>query len=240
MDLFSPEKLLLMTPILFIALPIHEFAHGWVAYKLGDPTAKEAGRLTLNPFKHLTLIGVLMMYTVGFGWAKPVPVNFSNLKDRRMGTILVAIAGPMSNILLGFISLFIGGIIAKLFEIGVITITTERMLQIFLYIALFFYILVSVNINLAIFNMLPIPPLDGSRLISGFIPEESFYKFARYEQFIGLAFLALVVLVPNNFLSTFIRVVADPIFRSMAFTTRTILGISPDNGLWQIMQGLFQ
>ena len=115
-----------------------------------------------------------MMYAVGFGWAKPVPVNFSNLKDRRMGTVLVAMAGPMSNILLGFISIFTGGIIAKLLEVGVITITTERMLQVFIYIALFFYILVSVNINLAIFNMIPVPPLDGSRLLSGFIPEEAF------------------------------------------------------------------
>ncbi|NLO99193.1 MAG: site-2 protease family protein [Clostridiaceae bacterium] len=240
MDFFSLQKFILMTPILFIALPVHELAHGWVAYKLGDPTAKEAGRLTLNPFKHLDLIGVLMMYTVGFGWAKPVPVNFSNLKNRRTGSILVAVAGPMSNILLGFISIFIGGIIAKLFEVGVITISTEKMLQVFLYVALFFYILVSVNINLAIFNMIPVPPLDGSRLISGFIPEEAFYKFARYEAFIGLAFFALVVLVPNDFLSSFIRTVANPIFRSMAFTTGNILNINPDNVLWRIMQGVIQ
>ena len=80
MNFLSLQNILLMTPILFLALPVHEFAHGWVAYKLGDPTAKMAGRLTLNPFKHLDVIGVLMMYTVGFGWAKPVPVNFSNLK----------------------------------------------------------------------------------------------------------------------------------------------------------------
>ncbi|NLE26215.1 MAG: site-2 protease family protein [Clostridiaceae bacterium] len=231
-----------MTPILFIALPIHELAHGWVAFKLGDPTAKNAGRLTLNPFKHLDLIGVLMMYTVGFGWAKPVPVNFRNLKDRRMGTILVAIAGPMSNILLGFVGIFIGGIIAKLFDVGdvgVISIPTEKMQIVFSYVAYFFYILVSVNIGLAIFNMLPVPPLDGSRLISGFIPEEAFYKFARYEQFIGLAFLALMVLVPNNFLFTFISKVADSIFRSMALITKSILNINPDNGIWRIMQGIF-
>lgn len=239
MNFFSLENILIMTPILFIALPVHELAHGWVAFRLGDPTAKNAGRLTLNPFRHLDLIGVLMMYTVGFGWAKPVPVNFSNLKDRRIGTILVAIAGPMSNIILGFISIFIGGILAKLIEVGVIVIATEKMLQVFAYVALFFYILVSVNINLAIFNMIPVPPLDGSRLISGFVPEEAFYKFARYEQFIGLAFFALVVLVPNNFLSAFIKTFADPIFRSMTLTTGTILGINPNNGLWRIMQGIF-
>lgn len=240
MGFFSIESILLMTPILFIALPVHELAHGWVAYKLGDSTAKAAGRLTLNPFKHLDLIGVLMMYTVGFGWAKPVPVNFSNLKNRRSGSILVAMAGPMSNILLGLISIFIGGIIAKLIEVGVIVIANEKMLQAFVYVAYFFYILVSVNINLAIFNMLPVPPLDGSRLISGFIPEEAFNKFARYEAFIGLAFFALVVLVPNEFLSTFIRAVADPILRSMAFTTKTILGINADNVFWRIMQGIIQ
>ncbi|HHU90034.1 MAG TPA: site-2 protease family protein [Clostridiaceae bacterium] len=240
MNFLSLQNILLMTPILFIALPVHELAHGWVAFKLGDPTAKNAGRLTLNPFKHLDFIGVLMMYAVGFGWAKPVPVNFSNLKDRRMGTVLVAMAGPMSNILLGFISIFTGGIIAKLLEVGVITITTERMLQVFIYIALFFYILVSVNINLAIFNMIPVPPLDGSRLLSGFIPEEAFYKFARYEPFIGLAFFAIVVLIPNDFLSTFIRTFADPVFRSMVFTTRNILGINPNNAFWRIMQGIIQ
>ena len=229
MDLFSIQKILLMTPILFIALPIHELAHGWVAYKLGDSTAKQNGRLTLNPFKHLDLIGVLMMYTVGFGWAKPVPVNFSNLRNRRSGSILVAMAGPMSNILLGFISIFIGGIIAKLIEVDIIVIANEKMLQVFAY---FFFILVTVNINLAIFNMLPVPPLDGSRLISGFVPEESFNRYARYEMFIGLAFFALVVLVPNDFLSTFIRTVAGPIFRSMALTTETILGINADNVFW--------
>lgn len=238
MDFLSLQNILLMTPILFIALPVHELAHGWVAYKLGDPTAKMAGRLTLNPFKHLDLVGVLMMYTVGFGWAKPVPVNFSNLKNRRSGTILVAMAGPMSNILLGFVSTFIGGIIIKLIDTGVIVIDTEGMFKFFVYMALFFFFLVSVNINLAIFNMIPVPPLDGSRLISTFIPEEAYYKFARYERYIGLAFLAIVVLVPNDFISGFIRAIATPIFRSMVITTQTILGIDADNIFWLLMQGI--
>ncbi|NLX63727.1 MAG: site-2 protease family protein [Clostridiaceae bacterium] len=237
MNYLSLQTLLLMTPILFIALPVHELAHGWVAYKLGDPTARNAGRLTLNPFKHLDFIGVLMMYAVGFGWAKPVPVNFSNLKNRRMGTVLVAMAGPLSNILLGFISIFIGGILAKLIDTGTIVIDTEKALKMFVYVALFFYILVSVNINLAIFNMIPVPPLDGSRLISGFISEEAFIKFSRFEPFIGLAFFALVVLDPNDYLSAFIRAVANPVFRSMAITTEYILGINPNNVFWGIMQG---
>jgi Zn-dependent protease len=238
MEFLSLQNLLLMTPILFLALPVHEFAHGWVAYKLGDPTAKASGRLTFNPFKHLDLIGVLMMYTVGFGWAKPVPVNFNNLKNRRSGTILVALAGPLSNILLGFISIFMGGIIAKLIEAGIIIIDTEGLFKFFVYASLFFYFLTFVNINLAVFNMIPVPPLDGSRLISAFVPEEAYFRFARYEQYIGLAFLAIVILVPNDFISSFIRTVAGPVFRSMALTTQTILGIDTDNLFWMIMQGL--
>lgn len=238
MEFFSLQTLLLMTPILLLALPVHEFAHGWVAYRLGDPTAKMAGRLTLNPFKHLDLVGVIMMYTVGFGWAKPVPVDFSKLRNRRSGTILVALAGPLSNLLLGFISIFIGGIIAKLIETSIIVIDTERLATIFFYIALFFFFLVSVNINLAIFNMIPVPPLDGSRLISTLLPEEVYYRFARYEQYVGLAFLAIVVLVPNDFVSGFIRAVASPIFRSMALTTQAILGIDANNVYWLLMQGM--
>lgn len=96
MELLSIKSILMMTPILLIALPVHEFAHGWVAYRMGDPTAKYAGRLTLNPFKHLDLMGVLMMYLAGVGWAKPVPVNSSYFRDRRKGIILVSMAGPLS------------------------------------------------------------------------------------------------------------------------------------------------
>lgn len=238
MGFLSPQRLLLMTPILLLVLPVHEFAHAWVAYRLGDPTAKLAGRLTFNPFKHLDFVGVLMMYTVGFGWAKPVPVNFSNLKNRRWGTILVAMAGPLSNIMLAFASIFVGGIVVKLIDAGIIMIDTERLLMLMVYISLFFLYMVTVNISLAIFNMIPVPPLDGSRLISAFVPEEAYYKFARYEQYIGLLFLAIVVLAPNNFLSNFINSVSTPIFRSMALTTQTVLGINADNEFWMLMQGI--
>ena len=99
MDFFSLETILIMVPILLIALPFHELAHAWVAYKLGDNTAKERGRLTLNPFKHLDLIGTIMMFVVGFGWAKPVPVNSNNFKQPRKGMVLVSVAGPLSNLI---------------------------------------------------------------------------------------------------------------------------------------------
>lgn len=236
MEFLSLQNILFMTPILFLALPVHEFAHGWVASKLGDPTAKIAGRLSFNPFRHLDLVGVLMMYTVGFGWAKPVPVNFSNLKNRRSGIILVALAGPLSNILLAFTSTLISGVIAKLIDLGIIVIGSERLLRFLYYVSLFFFFLVIVNINLAIFNMLPVPPLDGSRLISAFVPEEAYYRFARYEQYIGLIFLAIVILVPNDFISGFIRSVAEPVFRSMILTVQAILGINADNDFWLLIQ----
>jgi Zn-dependent protease len=215
----------MMTPILLIALPVHEFAHGWVAYKMGDPTAKYAGRLTLNPFKHLDLMGVIMMYVVGFGWAKPVPVNSVYFKDRRKGMILVSLAGPLSNLILGFLSMFLWGIFVKLVDVGLIAANTAFMANLIINVQDFFQTLVIVNISLAVFNLFPIPPLDGSRLISSFIPEESYYRFARYEQYIGLAFLAIVVLVPNNIIGKIISFFAIPIYNSMATVTQFFLGI---------------
>ncbi len=225
MDFLSLKNILMMTPILLFALPVHEFAHGWVAYKMGDPTAKYAGRLTLNPFKHLDLLGVVMMYAVGFGWAKPVPVNSDYFKNRRSGMILVSLAGPLSNIILGFLSTLIWGIIVKLVHVGVITLNSANAVNIILTAQEFFQTLIFVNISLAVFNMIPIPPLDGSRLVSSFIPEESYYRFARYEQYIGLAFLALVVLVPNNIVGKVISFFALPIYNSMSYVIQLLLGI---------------
>lgn len=225
MNILSLKNMLMMTPILLIALPVHEFAHGWVAWKMGDPTAKYAGRLTLNPFKHLDLMGVIMMYLAGVGWAKPVPVNSGYFKNRRTGLFLVALAGPLSNLLLGFLSLFVWGIIVKLASIGVIPFDKSNWANVLLTVQDFFQTLVFVNISLAVFNLIPVPPLDGSRLVSSFVPEESYYRFARYEQYIGLAFLALVALVPDNIVGKFISFFALPIYRSMTLVVSFILGI---------------
>lgn len=225
MNILSLKNMLMMTPILLIALPVHEFAHGWVAWKMGDPTAKYAGRLTLNPFKHLDLMGVIMMYLAGVGWAKPVPVNSGYFKNRRTGLFLVALAGPLSNLLLGFLSLFVWGIIVKLASIGVIPFDKSNWANVLLTVQDFFQTLVFVNISLAVFNLIPVPPLDGSRLVSSFVPEESYYRFARYEQYIGLAFLALVALVPDNIVGKFISFFALPIYRSMTLVVNFILGL---------------
>ena len=145
-----PEVLVLLIPVLLFALVFHEFSHGWVANKLGDPTAKYSGRLTLNPMAHLDLFGSLMILFVGFGWAKPVPVDSRYLANPRTDMMKIAFAGPASNLLLAFIA---GSLIRLSGNMGVLS----SMLIMF----------VQINIMLAVFNMIPIPPLDGSQIFSG-------------------------------------------------------------------------
>jgi len=145
-----PEVLVLLIPVLLFALVFHEFAHGWVANKLGDPTAKYAGRLTLNPIAHLDMFGSLMILFVGFGWAKPVPVDSRYLANPRTDMMKIAFAGPAANLLLAFIT---GMLIRATGYLGPFTTMMIMFTQI--------------NIMLAVFNMIPIPPLDGSQIFSG-------------------------------------------------------------------------
>ena len=145
-----PEVLVLLIPVLLFALVFHEFSHGWVANKLGDPTAKYAGRLTLNPIAHLDVMGSLMILFVGFGWAKPVPVDSRYLANPRTDMMKIAFAGPASNLLLAFIA---GLFIRFTGNLG----SLSTMLMMF----------TQINIMLAVFNMIPIPPLDGSQIFSG-------------------------------------------------------------------------
>ena len=145
-----PEVLVLLIPVLLFALVFHEFAHGWVANKLGDPTAKYAGRLTLNPIAHLDMFGSLMILFVGFGWAKPVPVDSRYLANPRTDMMKIAFAGPAANLLLAFIT----GILIR--ATGYLGPFTTMMIM-----------FTQINIMLAVFNMIPIPPLDGSQIFSG-------------------------------------------------------------------------
>ena len=147
-----PEVLVLLIPVLLFALVFHEFSHAWVANKLGDPTARYAGRLTLNPMAHLDPFGGLMILFVGFGWAKPVPVDIRYLSNPRVDMMKIAFAGPASNLLLAFI----GGTILRL---GFVHGTMAMMIMLF----------TQINIMLAVFNMIPIAPLDGSQIFSGLL-----------------------------------------------------------------------
>ena len=147
-----PEVLVLLIPVLLFALVFHEFSHAWVANKLGDPTARYAGRLTLNPMAHLDPFGGLMILFVGFGWAKPVPVDIRYLSNPRVDMMKIAFAGPASNLLLAFIA---GTILRSGFVHG----TMAMMIMFF----------TQINIMLAVFNMIPIAPLDGSQIFSGLL-----------------------------------------------------------------------
>lgn len=170
--------ILLAIPLLY-SIIIHELAHGWVAYRMGDPTAKLLGRLSLNPLKHLDPIGTLMLFMFGFGWAKPVPVNFSNLHDIRKGLIFVSSAGIIANMIFAFVAFLLFRLLSP---------TPAGVLSTFL------YYLAQINIILASFNLIPIPPLDGSKILMGFVPERFQYYLSRLEPYglfiiIGLLYL---------------------------------------------------
>ena len=188
--------LLLVIPLLY-SVVIHEVAHGWVANRMGDPTAKWMGRLTLNPIKHLDPIGTLMLFLAGFGWAKPVPVNLNNIPNRRKGLILVSLAGILANILVAFGALLIHRLLGlSPFGIPVVVV----------------YTLAHINITLAALNLIPIPPLDGSKILMGFVPAETRYFLARIEPYgffimIGLLFLGLLNPFINLFRSIIIALI---------------------------------
>ena len=174
---------LLAIPLLF-SIIIHEVAHGWVAYRMGDPTAKWSGRLTLNPLKHLDPIGTLMLFLAGFGWAKPVPVNFNNISNKRKGLIFVSSAGIVANILFAFFAL----LLTRLFSTPSSMVATRLV-----------YYVVQINITLAALNLIPIPPLDGSKILMGFVSQRTQFFLTRLEPygfFIIIGFLYLGILDP--------------------------------------------
>ena len=166
-----------------ICITLHELSHGLVAYKLGDDTAKRAGRLTLNPLKHLDPIGLLMMLTVHFGYAKPVPVNMYRFKDPKRGMAITALAGPVSNVLITIVFLLLYGALLPFLDGGsAVGEYVLEMLELTAYISM----------GYAIFNMLPIPPLDGSKVVFSLMDEGSYRSLMRYERYGSLILLALV------------------------------------------------
>ena len=175
-------NLLLSVVPALICITLHELAHGYVAYRLGDDTAKRAGRLTLNPLRHIDIMGLLMMIVFKFGWAKPVPVNMWKFKNPKKGMAITAAAGPIANLLIALVFLFLYGFLFALLH------RPGRSLN---WLLEMLYITAYLSIALAIFNIIPIPPLDGSRVVSAFLPDRAYLWLMRRERFLIVAVVLL-------------------------------------------------
>ena len=189
-------QILVSIPALLLCLSVHEACHGFAAYALGDSTAKQEGRLTFDPLRHLDPIGTLCMLFFHVGWAKPVPINPSYFKNRRVGIALVSLAGPASNFVLALLALFL---------YYPLRLTSSPILTA---IALMLYMTAVMSIGLGVFNLSPVPPLDGSKILLAFLPAKYEYKFAQYEQYIQFILLILLFVgVLDRPINFFINVV---------------------------------
>ncbi|MBO5266105.1 MAG: site-2 protease family protein [Ruminiclostridium sp.] len=197
--------------ILLIAFPIHECSHGYAAKLLGDDTAEEQGRLTLNPISHLDPMGTIGLLVFGIGWAKPVPVQPRRARkvSQKTAMALTAAAGPLSNVIVSLIFM----IIMKLVIVFGETSTTT------LYLVLAFQMVININLNLGVFNLLPIPPFDGSRIFFAFLPTKYYFAIMRYERFIMMAVLLLLY---TGILSIPFSIVSNLIYTGLDFITSFI------------------
>lgn len=198
-DVYSLIAIILTSAVLLlICLPSHEFAHAFAAHKLGDDTAKYQGRLTLNPLKHLDLLGTIMILLIGIGYAKPVPVNMMNFKNRKRDMAITAVAGPLMNLFVGIIFIFLNVVFAKFVYLPYFTNHINDFYNqtiIYHILTIIMFVLsttAEISVSLAIFNLIPIPPFDGSRILGYFLPDRIYYKIMQYEQVIFIVVLALL------------------------------------------------
>lgn len=200
---------------IFIILPIHEWAHGFIAYKLGDKTAKYSGRLTLNPLKHIDPLGAAAMILFRFGWAKPVPVDDRNFKNPKWGMALVAFAGPLSNLVVA--------LIAAICANALIYFNAALLSQsVLMYVLIFLYSFIGINIGLAVFNLLPFPPLDGSKILAAFLPDRILYKYYQKQHLITLVVFFLL----------FTGVLSVPLLFAQGWVSQGILWLAEQPFSW--------
>ncbi len=198
--------------VVFCCLPLHELAHGLMAHKLGDNTAKLQGRLTLNPLAHLNPLGTVMIFLFGIGYAKPVSINANNFKNPKRDMAITAMAGPLANVVLAFVFNFIAYLMKALLPSGNLAFA----------VIWFFYFAAQINAVLAVFNLLPIPPLDGSKVLAAVLPYKTYVKYMQYERYI---MIALLVLLFTGVLNGVINVLSDALMAVISIIPRIIFGV---------------
>lgn len=182
------SDLIYLLPAVVVSLSVHEFAHAFVSYKLGDVSQKERGRMSLNPLRHLDPIGTITLLFFGFGWAKPVQVDPYFYRNKKEGMMWTALAGPLMNFIVAFISILL---MCALMRFGAMWIYTS---QVGNYVFMFLLILAQINIGLGIFNLIPIPPLDGSKILTGILKEETYFKLMQYENYFMIVLVLLLAM----------------------------------------------
>ena len=199
--------ILAVTVTVMLILPFHELAHGYIAYKLGDDTAKRAGRLTLNPLYHIDYIGALCLLLVGFGWANPVPVNPRNLRNPKRDMAIVALAGPVANLIAAVVGMLL------MFLFNLITIRLSVDMSVCDLLLVFFDYYIRVNVGLAVFNLIPLPPLDGSKILGAFLPTETYVKMLQMERQLSIVLVVLVWLgIVGPVISVPIELIVDVLY----------------------------
>lgn len=191
---------LIMIPIVLIALTFHEFCHGFVSSKLGDPTPRYTGRLTLNPLAHLDPVGTILMILTGFGWAKPVQINPRYYKNPKWGMAITAIAGPLSNLLLAFVAMILYTIIF------IISYKTGLFASSLYNISYFIQLFAQVNLCFMVFNIIPIPPLDGSRVLGLFLSDSAYFKLQRFERY------SMIVIIVLSLMGVFSKIIGTGVY----------------------------
>lgn len=199
------SNLIYSIPAVLIAIVLHEWAHGFISYKLGDPSPKAEGRLSLNPLKHLDPVGTLCLLFFRFGWAKPVQVNPNYYKDRKMGMMWTALAGPIMNFIISFMTILIVIIILKLFPNFILTDLGYYVYNVLLVTSF-------LSISLGVFNLIPIPPLDGSKILFAILPEDMYFAYMKYERY---GMILLVILLYSGVFSMILSPLTTGIYNGM-------------------------
>ena len=201
------DTLIYVVPAIIITVTLHELAHGWVSYKFGDPTPKLDGRLSLNPLHHLDPIGTIALLLVGFGWAKPVHIDPRYYKDAKTGIVWTAFAGPLMNYSIAFVAIFLFNLLLK---VPVSIFSSEIMTRIFIYLIYLMQYTALISLGQAIFNLIPLPPLDGSKILYGVLPDSVYFNIMKYENWLSLIlFLVLFSGVLNGPLVSIRTIIFD-------------------------------